>query len=637
MLEYMRKNANSTVVWLIIGAIAVVFIFFGVGGGGGGRYNKITVNGEEISNYDYDRMHKAVTRAIGNDRSPDTEKTVRFQTASELVSQTLINQFGRAVGLEPSDWALGKNIAAKPEFQMDGHFDRAKYESELSMMRTDKSYYEQSVRKELMGGRINGLIGGLAQVYSPAALEMFHYQEDQVAFDFVFFPAEIHLAGLNPDETGLTAYYTLNQEKWRRPTLMTVDYVEINPADYLDQVTVSDAELLESYEDNKIRFSNPEAAEVSHILIKFPRMNPDAKERREALERAEAAFERAQTEEFPALARELSEDTESAAEGGSLGQISRGMTFDNFEEEVFSAPIGTVSRPIETDIGYHLIKVDSRQAAGATSFSEVREKLLDEQKAIKARQWGTTVLEDLLIRVETNPKLAEAAASMGLTTKTSENFIQSQPLSFFEKEDEELKKAFNLPVGKVGTVENERYLVVYSPVSREESHIPPLTEIRDRVISDWKADEALRLAGTDAAGFLARAGASGWEAAAETLPNEAQVSRGRSSLSRRGTLMDIEPFNKVNTQDFMAAVHSVAKIGQISPLTVAGEESGRPGSFVLLMSDWQAADENMFKGQTGDMFKMMMSMNQANLIYQIWRGELYEASKDNIVVPKEYL
>lgn len=636
MLEYMRKNANSTVVWLIIGAIAVVFIFFGIGGGGS-QYKKITVNGEEVSYSDYDRMYNAVARARAGDRSPDLDQAVKLQTASELVNQMLIAQFGRKIGLEPSDWALGQNIASRPEFQVDGRFDRAKYESELAAMRTNKLFYEQSIRKDMMASRVNGLIGGLAQVFNPAALEMYHFQEDQFAFDFVFFPAEIHLAGLTPDDARLTAYYSLNQERWRRPAVMTVEYLEINPADYLDQVEISEPELLAAFENNKSRFSNPESVEASHILIKFPRMNPDAEERRETLERADAAFERAQTEDFADLARELSEDPESASEGGSLGRISRGMTFDNFEKEVFSAPIGKVSRPIETDIGYHLIKVESRHEAEAEPFSEVRETLLNEQKAMKARQLATTKLEDLLIRVETNPKLAEAAASMGLTTKTSESFNQDQPIYFFEKEGDDLAQAFSLPVGKVGTVENENHLVVYSPVSREESHIPPLAEIKDQVISDWAGDEALGLARTDAAGFLARANESGWETAAETLPVEAQAERGRSTLARRGELMESEPFNKVNTQEFMAAIHSVAGIGQISPLAVAGEKSGRPGCYALLLSDRQPADDNQFKNQMGNMFRLMMSMNQGNLMYQVWRGELYEASKNDIFVPKEYL
>lgn len=633
MLEYMRKNANSSVVWLIIGAIAVVFIFFGIGGGGG-QYKKITVNGEEVNPYDYERMLNAVARSQGGGGASGADRDIKLQAISELVGQILMNQFGRNNGLEPSDWALGQNIASQPEFQVDGRFDRARYESELAAMRTDKVYFETASRREMLASRINGLIGGLGQVFGPEALDMYRYQEEQFAFDFVFFPAEAHREGLSPEEDKLKSYYLLNQEKWRRPAVMTVDYVELNPADFLDQVEVSEAELMEAYGDNKPRFATQESAEVSHILIKFPKMNPDEAERQATLERAEAAYERSKTEDFAELARELSEDPGSAAAGGALGSISRGMTFDNFEKEAFSAPIGEVGRPVATDIGYHLIKVSSRQEAGTSSFDEVKETLLNEQKAMRARQLATTRLEDLLIRTETNPKLADAAASMSLEIKTSESFSQDQPLSFFEKEEEELKKAFSLPLGKVSTVENENHLLLYSPVSRVESHVPPLDEIRAEVIEDWTADTALGLTRIAATDFLSRAGQEGWEAAAESRP---EGDRGRSPLSRRNSFKDSAPFDRANPQQFMAAIHSVTKVGQIVPLAVAGEEAGRPGCFALMLSDHQPADEAQFTGQVADMFKMMMSMNKGNLMYQIWRGELYDASKNDIVVPDEYL
>jgi Parvulin-like peptidyl-prolyl isomerase len=636
MLEYMRKNANSSIVWLIIGAIAVVFIFFGVGGGGT-QYKKITVNGEEVNPYDYERMLNAVARAQGGGGASGADKAIKLQAISELVSQILMNQFGRVNGLDPSDWALGQNIAAQPEFQVDGRFDRARYESELAAMRTDKVYFEQATRRELLASRINGLIGGLSQVFGPEALEMYRYQEDQLAFAYVFFPAETHRAGLSPAEDLLKSYYLLNQERWRRPAVMTVDYVELNPADFLDQVEINEAELMEVYGDNKVRFTDPESAEVSHILIKFPKMNPDEADRQATLERAEAAYERSRTEDFADLAREVSEDPGSASEGGSLGRISRGMTFDNFEKEAFSAPIGEVSRPVPTDIGYHLIKVISRQEAGARPFDEVKETLLNEQKAIRSREMAVTRLEDLLIRTETNPKLSEAASSMGLETKTSPSFSQDQPLEFFDKEEEELKKAFSLPLGKVSAVENENHIVVYSPVHRVDSHVPPLDEIRAEVTEDWTADTALGLARAEADAFLGRAGQEGWETAAEALPEEGPISRGSSPLLRRSAFMDNAPFNQADLLQFMAAINSVAKIGQISPLTVAGQESGRPGCFILMLSDYQAADESQFEGQMGDMFRMMMSMNKSNLLYQVWRGQLYDASKDNIIVPNEYL
>ena len=633
MLEHMRKNANSLVVWLIIIAIAIVFVFFGIGGGGGGS-KMITVNGEEVNLYEYDRMVNAISRSQGGDYSPEAQQMVKVSAVSELIGQLLLRQFADNVGLAPTDWAVGQSIASTPEFQVDGRFDKARYESELAAMRMNKALFEESTRREMMTSRVVGLVTGLSQVLKPEALEIFHFQEDQTAFDYLFFPASVHEAGLNPDEAQLTAYFALNQERWRSPATMKVEYVEFNPADFLDEAKVTDEELRDYYAENSYRFSNPESVEVSHILIKFPKMNPNDAEKALTLERAQAAYERARIEDFGLLARELSEDPGSAPQGGELGSIVRGMTFEKFEKAAFEAPRGEVTPPVETEIGYHLIKVADHRQAGTRLFEEVRAELENEQKALKARQAAINKLEDLIIRTETNPKLADAAASMNLKVEISPEFTEANPPDFFENDADLVRKAFATAVGKVGEpVEKEDHLVLYSPVERRESRIPELAEIKDEVVRAWVSAEAGNLARADGLAFIERARQNGWEAAAEAV----SVPRGETELSARAGLVGKAPFERVNPMDLFAAVHSVAKTGEISPLPVAGDLDGGQGAFVIRLKAFQAADESILDGPMGRTFMSMMSMNKGNMMYQVWRGELYEASKNEILVPEEYV
>ena len=633
MLGYMRKNANSLVVWLIIIAIAIVFVFFGIGGGGGGG-QKIMVNGEEANLYEYDRLITAITRSQGTDYSPESQQMIKVAAVSELIGQMLINQFAREVRLTPTDWAVGKSIASIPEFQVDGRFDRSRYAAELATMNMNTAFFEDSTRREMLVSRVGGLVGGLSQVLKPEALEIYHFQEDRVAFDYMFFPASRHEAGLEPGDEQLTGYYIANQERWRQPARMTVEYVEINPADFLDKVQVTEEELLDYYTEYNQRFTNPESVEVSHILIKFPKMNPTEEEKIQTLERAQAIFERAKIEDFATLAREISEDPGSGPLGGSLGTVVRGMTFEKFEKAAFDAPVDEVTPPVETEIGYHLIKVASHRQAGSRPFEEVRAELENEQKALKARQAAITQLEDLIIRTETNPKLADAAASMNLMVLTSPEFTEADPPEIFENEAEALKKAFTTPVGKVGeAIETDEHLALFAPVARQESRIPSLDEVREEVKSAWIAAEAGRMARADALAFIEKAGQSGWEAAAEGGP----AKRGRTELATRSGLVGQPPFEKVSPMDLFAAIHSVAKAGEISPLPAPGELDGERGAFVLALADYQAADEAVLDGPMGQTFMAMMSMNKGNMMYQVWRSELYEASQDEILVPQMFV
>lgn len=637
MLEYMRKNSNSGVVWLIIGAITLVFIFFGVGGGGGSR--SITVNGQDISPLEVETMVRDLSRSQSGEMDAIQERELRRGALQEVIGRTLVRQFGANIGLEPSDRAVAGRIAADERFQIDGRFDKGKYDAALKAMRTDGIRFEAQERRTLLMTSVVELVGGLARVYEPEVLEKYHFQADQVALDYAFFPSEGLKAGLAPTEDQLNNYYLRHQEDWRRKSTMKIEYVELRPADFLDQVELTDDELMTLYKDSGNRFVAEDSAEAAHILFRFPNLNPSDEEKQAVLERAQAALVRAGSEDFAALARELSEDATTAAEGGSLGQVTRGLFFKNFEDSVFSAPLNEAVGPVETSVGYHLLKVTARQTAGPRPFEEVRGLLAGERRAFKAREMAVARLEDLLVRTETNPKLSEAAKTMGLETKTTEMFTDDDPPAFFEGDQEAVKRAFQAQVGRVAfPVEKENALVAYVPLERVDSFIPPLEEINDTVVAAWVEDEALRLARLDAAHFAAQAGRD-WDQALAGLPAGAQVSVGRTGLGARTALLADNPdLTRINQMEYFASVCSVAAVGQVSPLPAAGSDrDGRTGIFVLRLADFQPVDEGQLTGVLKDSLSSMLTMSKANLMFQVWQDELFKVSQDAIKVPANYL
>jgi peptidyl-prolyl cis-trans isomerase D len=639
MLEYMRKNANSTVVWLIIGAIAVVFIFFGIGGGGG-QTPKITVNGEEVSLQEYDRMIQEVSRAVrdrGGENPAGVDRMVRTAAVSRLVNQVLTRQFARAVGLMPSDRAVAREIAAIPEFQVDGRFDVSRYRDALAAGRMSAAGFEDEKRDELLAGRVVDLVSGLARVYRPEMLEIFHFQEDRIRLDYAFFPAAGLRHDVVVDDAVLTAFYALNQEQWREPAQMTMEYVDIRPADFLAKATVDEADLRRAYDEDPQRFARPESAEVSHILFQFPRLNPTPEEKEATRARAEAARRRAASENFAALARELSEDPNSAPLGGALGAVGRGMTFEDFERAVFSLPLNEVSQPVETVIGYHLIKVTGRRAAGARSFEEVKATLADERKALQSREMAVAQLEELIIRAETS-KLPDAAASLGLKAETTPMFTRAAPPKFLEEDQAAVKKVFEAPVGRVADpLELKEHLLLYVPVERRESRIPDLAQVRNQAAEAWIAEEALRLAQAEAGNFIQEARGLGWAPALAALPKAERIKSGAGELSTRAGLAATRLFQSVSFPELLAAAHSVAGVGEISPVTVPGELGGEPGAFALFLAEARPADESRLTGSEGEALAGRLNGNEGNLMLRAWNLGLFEASRDAILVPTEYM
>lgn len=640
MLAYMRKNANSSVVWLIIGAIALVFIFWGVGGGGGSS-ELIKVGGEEVSLQDYDHLVQAVILAQQqefNGDSPSTaERLARLRAVNELVSQILIRQFGYSLGLIPSDQVVARNVAANPAFQEGGRFSLKTYTALLATQRLSARDYENSLRDEIIAERVAAFITSFTRVYPPEALEMFHFQEDQVKFSYIFFPCAGFSGKLAPKNEDLEGYYVLNQEKWRLPSEMTVEYVEIHPADFRAQAQPTEQSLLEYYNENSDRFQTPESVDVSQILFKFPNLNPNEAEKKNTLERAEAAYIRSRVENFADLARILSEDPLTAAQGGEMGVINRGTTFNPFEEAAFKVPLGEVSRPVATDLGYHLIKVNTYLKLGLRPFAEVKNTIAAELTTTKAREMAVSRLEELIIRAETNPNLADAAKSLDLTATISPAFTKASPPAFFENNQVAVKRAFEAPLSKVAPpVEGSETLVLYTPLTRLESRIPSFSDVRDSVVEAWLADESDRLVKIWAQESADKIRTQGWTSFVNG-PEGTAFKSGETDLATCSALIGVAPFDQVEAIELFNAFHSVATVGEVTPKLVAGELDGQSGRFLLKLDEYQAADEMHFQDPTGLAFQTMMSVNKANLMNQIWRAELYEVSKNNIVIPEQFI
>ncbi len=638
MLEFMRKNAGSKIVWFIIGAISLVFVFFGVGGSqGGGRL--IKVNGEEISLREYENMTRAMARNMPNDPNADPvlrDRQLRGAVVETLVSRALVSQFSRELGLVPTDRAMARYIYGIEAFQVDGQFNKEQYERQLGGMRPGgmtPAEFEKDARRDLAVSQASALVGSLSQVYPPEARDIYHFRSDKMRFDYIFFPSEKYKADLKPTDEALAAFYAANGEKWRLPATLKLEYVEIKPADFLDKVEIGEAELQDAFQENKERFTRPETARVRHIFFKFPRMNPTPEEKAAVLLKAEETRKDATPENFAEKAGELSEDPMSAAKGGDLGDISSETPLFNITDKVLALPQGAVSEPVESLAGYHLFMVDGRQEARPRTLDEVRDELAQELKTYKAREMAVAQLEELILRSETS-KLSEAAQSLNLAAQTSEAFTQDNPPSFFEGNAEAVQRAFQAEVGRVASpVEESETLALYVPLERVESRVPPLEDVKAEVETAWRDDEAGQMARREAAEFIAAAGKADWDGAAAQYEG---AKKGQSELLPRLDLMASIPLLFLDRMQLFAAINSVAAPGQISPVPVLGALDGTEGAYALKLAAFEPAPETGFEGMEGANIMVTESMNRAGLMSRVWMDELVKAANDKIYVPEEF-
>ncbi len=134
----------------------------------------------------------------------------------------------------------------------------------------------------------------------------------------------------------------------------------------------SDDELKSYYEKNRDKIDEPEKVSVRHILIRVEK-NASTKEKSQALNKIKEVQQKSKKgEDFTKLAQQYSEDPGSQKNGGDLGFIVRGMMVKNFEDTAFKTPVGEISDYFETEFGYHILKVDAKQAKQKRSFEDVK-------------------------------------------------------------------------------------------------------------------------------------------------------------------------------------------------------------------------------------------------------------------------
>ena len=156
--------------------------------------------------------------------------------------------------------------------------------------------------------------------------------------------------------------------------------VQIWQKQQLDKVEVSQKESKKYYDDNRGEFKEPDSVHARHILVK-------TQEEADALLKDLKLKGKALKEKFIALAKEKSVGP-SGPKGGDLGYFAQGQMVPEFNDKVFSMKVGTVSKPVKTQFGYHLIYLEDKKAAKNLSFDEVKSFI---EQRLQLEKFKTTI------------------------------------------------------------------------------------------------------------------------------------------------------------------------------------------------------------------------------------------------------
>jgi peptidyl-prolyl cis-trans isomerase D len=307
-----------------------------------------------------------------------------------LVRQRLLLDQALRSGMTVNIDQLRGYITQAPVFHEDGKFSSARYEQFLKARNETARSFENRLRQELLLGQLGEAFTGTSFVPRTVAERILRITEQQREVSRAVISPEKFAQSVKLEDDAAKKYYESHQDEFRVPEQVRVEYVTLSIESMLPQIQVDPAEVRKFYESNQRQFGVPEQRQASHILIAVDKSaGEDAKQKARALAEQIHAQVKQNPAAFAELAKKHSQDPGSAANGGDLGSFARGSMVKAFDDAVFGMKVGEVSQPVESEYGYHIIRVTGITPGQTRSFEQARPEIEQElRKQRAARQFA---------------------------------------------------------------------------------------------------------------------------------------------------------------------------------------------------------------------------------------------------------
>lgn len=431
MLEAIRNHAKGWIAKVILGLIAVTFALFGVDSymqGGGSEEVIASVGKIKISRQEYsqelqnqaDQVREAM--ADKYDRAATETPEFRKRVLDNMLDRKALLVMARQQGFQLNDQYFKNALLRISAFEENGTFSQQRFEAILKQRNMTPAGFESEVRDSYMLETQTGpvLFGTLISNTSLMHLTRILTQQREVSVALLP-PAEV-AAQVNVSEDDIKNYYAGHRAEFTEPEKIRAEYLTLNLDAAMAEIPVSEKEITDFYQANAARLAQPEQRSASHVLLAIPKgANTAAK----AQLRANAVQLTAELQKSPArfaeIARKESQDPGSAAQGGSLGSFGRGAMVKPFDDAVFSMKKGEIRGPVESEFGFHIIRLDDIEPATVVPLDSARADITASLRKQKAQIQFSELAENFSNLVyEKADSLKHAADALKLTIQTSD-------------------------------------------------------------------------------------------------------------------------------------------------------------------------------------------------------------------------
>lgn len=613
MFDFIRKHTKVTMALLFL-LIVPSFILLGVNRDNSSREQGVIVakvDGKEIVRSEWDRAHQnEIDRLRASMPSLDVKlldsPEARYATLERMVRDRVIAATADKFKLSTSDQRLAHELQQNPEIaslrRPDGTLDMERYRQLLGSQGMSPEMFEANVRADLSNRQV--LVGvGVSGFASNSAADLalnayFEKREIQLAR----FNAADFAAKLNPTDADLELFYKANEKLFQAPEQANIEYVLLDLDAVKKNITVNETDLKTYYEQNAQRLSGAEERRASHILIASPKTAP-ATEREKAKAKAEEllAVVKKSPDTFADVARKNSQDPGSAPNGGDLDFFARGAMVKPFEDAAFSMNKGAISGVVESDFGYHIIKLTDIKVPKQRSFGEMRPELEADLKKQQAQKKFSETAEAFTNGVyEQSDSLKSVADRLKLEIKSASH-VTRQPsagatgvlaspkfLAALFAPDAIEKKRNTEAIEIAPSQLASGRIIEYAP-----AHTQPFAEVKDIVRQRWLAQRGAEDARKEGIAKLAA-----WKTApaSATLSSPVLVSRDQTQklpppVVDAALRVDAGTLPAFSGVDLGAQGYAIVKVGKVMPRDARDEATAKQERNQY--TQWWTSAENM--------------------------------------------
>lgn len=429
MLQAIRDKVTGWIAYAIIFLISIPFALWGVNSylGGGEAAPAATVNGEEITSRDLDTAYanyrQQLAQVFGGTIPAGfgDENMIKEQVLGRLIEEYALRQYADKQRYRIGDDELNKLIRSMQVFQTEGQFDASIYRSQIGSQGYSAASFEQEFRRTQAMDQLQTAINTTAFTI-PARQKQFLDLSSQTRKIRVLTRAA-NIEAYQVSDQNIEEYYQANTNRYMTAEQIRIDFLEVSLERVKSLVNVSEEQLLDRYQQAIESYTSAEFRTASHILLTLEDGASEEQSKQVQDKLADIRKRVIAGEDFASLAREYSQDPGSAADGGNLGEIEKGVMVQPFEKALYEMQVGEISSPVKTAFGWHLIKLEQVSGGGTASFDEVKGNIEDEIRSEIAEGQIYDMSENLAnLAYEQSDSLSPAAEQLGLELQTSDWF-----------------------------------------------------------------------------------------------------------------------------------------------------------------------------------------------------------------------